>query len=60
MAEVEGAVQREGSRLWLLENLRDPAYVRLVYGSPSRLAKRLGQVSSAALEQAKRLTGLSG
>lgn len=58
-AEVEGPVQREGPGLLLLENLRDPAYVRLVYGAPHRLAERLGQVTPTALQQAKLLTGLS-
>ena len=59
-AEVEGPVQREGPGLLLLENLRDPTYVRLVYGSSSRLAERLGRVTPSALQQAKLLTGLSG
>ncbi len=59
-AEVEGPVQREGPGLLLLENLRDPAYVRLLYGSQSRQAERLGRVTPAALHQAKLLTGLSG
>ena len=60
VAEVEGPVQREGPGLLLLENLRDPAYIRLVYGSASRLAERLGRVGPVALQQAKLLTGLSG
>lgn len=59
-AEVEGPVQREGPGLLLLENLRDPAYVRLVYGSSHRLAERLGRVTPTTLQQAKLLTGLSG
>ena len=59
-AEVEGPVQREGPGLLLLENLRDPAYIRLVYGSASRLAERLGRDGPVALQRAKLLTGLSG
>lgn len=59
-AEVEGPVQREGPELLLLENLRDPTHVHLVYGSQSRLAERLGRVTPTALEQAKLLSGLSG
>ena len=60
VAEVEGPVQREGPGLLLVENLRDPAYVRLIFGSASRLAERLGRVGPASLQQAKLLTGLSG
>jgi len=59
-AEVEGPVQREGPGLLLLENLRDPAYIRIVYGSTSRLAERIAQVKPESLAQAKLLTGLSG
>ncbi len=60
VAEAEGPARRGGQGLLLHENLRDPAYVRLVYGSASRLAERLGPVGPAALEQAKLLTRLSG
>ena len=60
VAEVEGPVQREGPGLLLLENLRDPAHIHIVYGSASRLVERLGRVGPVALQRAKLLTGLSG
>ncbi len=37
-----------------------PTYTRLVYGSASRLAERLGRDGPVALQRAKLLTGLSG
>ena len=60
VAGMEGAVQREVTAPLLLESLRDRAYIRLVYGSASHLAERLGRVGPIALQQAKLLTGLSG
>ncbi len=59
-SEVEALVQREGPGLLLMENLRDPKYVRLVYGALGRQGERFAQVEEEALATAKTLTGLSG
>jgi hypothetical protein len=59
-SEVEALVQREGPGLLLMENLRDPKYVRTVYGSLARQGTRFTHVKEGSLVTAKTLTGLSG
>ncbi|HKZ27888.1 MAG TPA: transposase [Rubrobacteraceae bacterium] len=56
-ADVEPQVQRDGAGMLVAENLKDPEYVRLVYGSSSRIAKRFAGVPLAAIRQAKSLLG---
>ena len=49
----EGQVQREGAGMLMAGNLKDPGYVRAVYGSLSHLGERFAQVGEAALAEAK-------
>lgn len=51
--DVEDLVQREGAGALVAENLRDPHYVRVVYGTHSRVAKRFATVSGEALAEAR-------
>lgn len=57
-AQVEGQVQREGPAMMMVENLRNPRYVREVYGSLARLGERFARVRNTTLREAKLLTGL--
>ncbi len=59
-AHVDGQVQDEGPGMLLLENLRNRAYVREVYGSISNLSKRFSTVSQKSLDDAKKILKCSG
>lgn len=50
---MEDLVQREGTGALTAENLRDPRYVRVVYGSLSRVGERFATVSQGTLAEAK-------
>ncbi|HLF07351.1 MAG TPA: transposase [Thermoplasmata archaeon] len=56
-ADVEPQVQRDGAGMLVAENLKDPEYVRLIYGSSSRIAGRFAGVPLADIRQAKSLLG---
>lgn len=57
--DVESRVQREGAGMLIAQNLTDPRYVSLVYGSRSSLADRFSTVSPAAMQLAKSFMGSS-
>lgn len=59
-AEVEGAVQREGHGVFLLENLRHLTYARLVCDSVPPLAERLAKFTPDDLHPSKLWTRPSG
>lgn len=54
-AHVDSEVQAEGVAMLILENLKNHAYVKAVYGSLSNLPKRFAMVSKDSLERAKKL-----
>ncbi len=49
----ERQVQREGPGMLMASNLRDPGYVRIVYGSLSRMGERMARADSTAVGEAK-------
>lgn len=49
----EGQVQREGPGMLMVSNLQDPEYIRVVYGSLSRMAERMARADCTAVEEAK-------
>jgi predicted HTH domain antitoxin len=59
-AEVESLVQREGPGLLLMGNLRNPKYVRFVYGALTRLGATFARVGEKALSVAKKAHGAVG
>lgn len=51
--DSDDLVHRDDARMLVVRNTRDREYVRVLYGSIARLAKRFTRVSSEALAEAK-------
>ena len=58
ITQVEEQVQRDRPAMMLIENLRNPKYMREIYGDLSSMAARFAQVKSFTPKEAKKLTKL--